>query len=262
MDVLNHYIHRIIPFTQALITAVVGAGIVVLLTRYVARLFADRVNAQVLLLVRTIVLYLGLLIVGVCTLSQMGINVSAFMGAAGIAGIAIGFAAQTTIANIISGIFIVCERSFAIGDVVSCDGVTGSVESVGVLAVVLRTQDGLLVRVPNESFVRGRVMNITYYGTHQLELEASVPVEVNETQIKSILMASLRTIDRIERDPKPKILEHGIALDLPTKRRFMVMKVLCWVKPQDLDDVLDAFIKEAKGRCDSASIELAVKKLS
>src|SRR3990167_1958779 len=75
------------------------------------------------------------------TLQSVGVDISALITAAGIAGVAIGFAAQTSFTNIISGIMLVIERSFKVGDVIVCDGVQGTIESIGLLSFLLRTID-------------------------------------------------------------------------------------------------------------------------
>ncbi len=89
------------------------------------------------------------LITLVLILSEVGINVSALLAGFGIAGIAIAFAAQSFIKDIISGFVIAMENQYNVGDVVSCGGVTGVVEAMNLRRTTLRDLDGILHLVPN-----------------------------------------------------------------------------------------------------------------
>ena len=82
-------------------------------------------------------------------LPELGINIGALLVGVGIAGIAIGFGAQTLVRDMLNGLFILIENQFGIGDVVSVGGVTGRVEEVNLRRTVLRDLDGTVHSVPN-----------------------------------------------------------------------------------------------------------------
>ena len=97
----------------------------------------------------------------ILALRAVGVDLISVLGAAGVAGIAIGFAAQTVLSNLISGIFIMSERSIRLGDYITTDSISGTVESVNLLSVTLRQVDNATVRIPCESLVKSPVINIT-----------------------------------------------------------------------------------------------------
>ena len=82
--------------------------------------------------------------------------------AAGLLTVALGFAAQTSASNLISGLFLLGERPFVVGDVIRlASGITGEVVGIDLLSVKIRTFDNLLVRVPNETLLKSELTNLT-----------------------------------------------------------------------------------------------------
>jgi small-conductance mechanosensitive channel len=84
-------------------------------------------------------------------LSSVGLDVAPLLASAGIAGIAIGFGAQTIIRDFLSGVFMILENQYGVGDVVTVNGVTGTVEDVGLRITTIRDFDGTVWYVANGS---------------------------------------------------------------------------------------------------------------
>ena len=82
-------------------------------------------------------------------LPELGVNVTPILASVGIAGIALGFGAQSLVKDVISGLFILLENQYSKGDVVTVAGTTGLVEEVGLRRTVLRDLDGVVHHVPN-----------------------------------------------------------------------------------------------------------------
>jgi len=82
-------------------------------------------------------------------LPELGVNVTPILASVGIAGIALGFGAQSLVKDVISGLFILVENQYSKGDVVTVAGTTGLVEEVGLRRTVLRDLDGIVHHVPN-----------------------------------------------------------------------------------------------------------------
>jgi len=77
-----------------------------------------RFSEQTVMLVRKTILYTGVVLVATLALLDMGFKIGPLLGAAGVVGIAVGFASQTSVSNIISGLFLVSEKPFSVGDVI------------------------------------------------------------------------------------------------------------------------------------------------
>lgn len=157
--------------------------------------------------------YTGYTLVVLMATKRAGFDVSALLGAAGIAGIAIGFAAQTSVANIISGLFLFSEKLFKEGDILQVDTVTGIVETVDLMCVRIRTFDGRLVRVPNETLIKTNIINISYFPQRRFDLWLTLP---NECDL-AVAMESLRKVLDSEplalKEPAPVLVLDAITPD-------------------------------------------------
>ena len=87
-------------------------------------------------------------IVAIMVLSEVGLDVGALLATAGVAGLAIGFGAQTLVKDVIGGIFLLFDDIIHVGDLVSVGGTTGTVEEIGVRLVKVRKFNGELVMIP------------------------------------------------------------------------------------------------------------------
>ncbi len=176
-----------LPILKAVALLIIGLPTIVWLSQFLQKKLAKRLGKHLSLLIRHLGFYGGIIVIILMALSQLGFNVTALLGAAGIFGVTIGFASQTSISNIISGIFILLERSFKIGDIIDCQQATGTVQSIDLLSVQLKTNDGKLVRVPNEIVLKNIITNKTFYPYRRLSFYAVVRQEnsINEV-LKSI----------------------------------------------------------------------------
>jgi small conductance mechanosensitive channel len=84
----------------------------------------------------------------IMVLSEVGLDVGALLATAGVAGLAIGFGAQTLVKDVISGVFLLFDDLIHVGDLVTVGGRTGTVEEIGVRLIKVRTFDGELVMIP------------------------------------------------------------------------------------------------------------------
>ncbi|MBU4298958.1 mechanosensitive ion channel family protein, partial [Patescibacteria group bacterium] len=89
------------------------------------------------------------LIAGLMILQEFGIAIAPILAAAGIAGLAFGFGGQYLIRDLISGLFIIFENQYRVGDVVCFDGTCGLVEDISVRMTTLRDLDGIVHHVPH-----------------------------------------------------------------------------------------------------------------
>lgn len=107
-------------------------------------------------------------------LGLFGIKLSAIWGAAGIAGVAIGFAAQTSVSNLISGLFVVTDKAMKIGDFIEVDGISGTVDTIGIISIKIHTVDNQLVRIPNSTIINSKLTNYSALPYRRYVFETSV----------------------------------------------------------------------------------------
>jgi small conductance mechanosensitive channel len=94
---------------------------------------------------KVIILFVGLMII----LEKIGVNIAPLLASAGIAGLAVGFGAQSLVKDVISGFFILTEDQFGVGDVIEVDTKLGLVERMNLRITQLRNQHGQLITIPN-----------------------------------------------------------------------------------------------------------------
>lgn len=87
----------------------------------------------------------------VAALARVGVNVAPILASAGVVGIAVGFGAQTIVRDFLSGVFMVMENQYGVGDLITVSGITGTVEDVGLRITRLRDAEGTIWYVTNGS---------------------------------------------------------------------------------------------------------------
>lgn len=154
-------------------------------------------------LLRRTVLYLGMGILTVDILREMDFKLTALLGSAGIAGMAIGFAFKTSISNIISGLFVAFESPFSVGDYIQVDQMRGEVLSFDLLAVKIRSSENNYIRIPNEQLIKTPVINFTRFDTHRIDIKVSVGYEDDLKQVEEILLSIASDDPMLLSEPSP-----------------------------------------------------------
>lgn len=145
--------------------------------RLLRRLKLARLDAQRAMLLRRAISFAIIAGAGVAILHLLGLGLTPLLGAAGVLTIALGFASQTSVSNVISGFFLIGERPFVVGDFVEVEGTRGTVISIDMMSVQLRTIDNLMVRIPNETMLKTKVVNYTRFPVRRIDLKIGLAFE-------------------------------------------------------------------------------------
>jgi len=223
-----------------------GFLLVRLLIVSVQRVIMKKATPQRRMLVRKAIAYAGFVIVLMTVLAELGVKLTAILGAAGIVGIAVGFASQTSVSNIISGLFLISEKPFAVGDVIRIGTTTGIIQSIDLLSIKLRTFDNLFVRIPNEKILSSEVTNITRFPIRRMDIMIQVSYRENLDRVREVLAEVARANRYCLDEPAPVILatelkENGVELLFGlwfSKADFLSLK------NSILQDVLERFRAE------------------
>lgn len=173
---------------KAILLFIIGFIIANLLSTAVVKLAKHKMTAHGQLFLKRSVFYSILVLVTISALDNVGIDLSILLGAAGIFTVAIGFASQTSVSNLISGIFLMIERPFSITDVIKVNDITGEVISIDLLSVKLRTFDNLFVRIPNESMIKSAVTTLTKYPIRRADLKIGIAYKEDIEKVRKILL--------------------------------------------------------------------------
>ena len=196
-------VDTLIRLATALLFGVVAFVLLKLVVFLLARVLRKRMSDQSVMVIRKLITYFGLTIILLVVLANLGVSLATILGAAGIAGIALGFAAQTSVGNVISGLFLMSEKSFGVGDVINVGETTGIVQSIDLLSVKLRTFDNRYVRLPNETLIKTELKNITRFPIRRLDIKFRVPHNTDLGRLKQILLAVAAANRNCLDDPEP-----------------------------------------------------------
>ncbi|MCC5888788.1 MAG: mechanosensitive ion channel family protein [Gammaproteobacteria bacterium] len=202
-------IDRMLDIAKALLILVVGLMLARVAARTTERLLLPHQDRQAAMLARKGVFWFLTALVAVTAMHQLGFNLGVLLGAAGILTVAIGFASQTSASNLISGMFLLGEKPFAVGDMITVGDVTGEVLSIDALSVKLRTFDNIFVRIPNESILKDRVRTISKFPIRRFDLKLTVGFEEDLTQLETVLRAASDANKVALQEPKPLFMLLG-----------------------------------------------------
>ncbi|MDI3503644.1 MAG: hypothetical protein PWP64_580 [Candidatus Cloacimonadota bacterium] len=247
---------RISLIVRVVLILVIGIPVVKLIGKIVARLIKGKLSIQSEVLVLRTVKYVLLLIILVMVLNEFGFKISAILGAAGIFGVAIGFASQTSISNIISGIFLISEKPFVISDLVEVNGNVGVVESIDLLSIKLKTFDGRFVRIPNESMIKNDVINLTRYDIRRAQIVVGVAYKEDIRKVMDILKDIADNMPDALKDPAPLLLLNEFGSS------SINISFGVWTSTSNVYNMKTQLILAVKERFDQEGIEIPFPHLS
>lgn len=188
-------------------------------------------------------------------LSLFGINLKAIWGAAGIAGVAIGFAAQTSVSNLISGLFVLTEGSIHVGDTIIVGDVTGIVDEVKLLSVRVHTYDNQMVRIPNSTIINSNLTNNSYHNKRRLTLKVGVDYSTDMRKALETLQKAPSLCSTVLEDPAPAVWFDGFDAS------SINLVVAVWFKPVDFLQTKNDLYIAIKQVLDEAGISIPFNQL-
>ncbi len=237
----------VVTAIEVVVILVVGVGLSVFVRR---RLAFRKLSAQHAFLLRRTVSYLLMGVAIAWSLRLLGLDLSVLLGAAGILTVAIGFASQTSASNLISGLFLMGEQPFVVGDFITVGDTTGEVLSIDLMSVKLRTFDNLQVRIPNETMLKSNVTTLTKFPIRRVDLKIGVAYKEDLERVRDLLMGIADRNPICLTEPAPLFIFLGYG-DSSLNFQFSV-----WGTRENFLDLRNAMYLEIKAAFDEAGIEI------
>jgi len=234
----------------------VGIPLVLWLSGWARRRIEKRYTPQHGLIAGKIVLYGGLATIILSLMRLFELPLSHLLGAAGIVGIAIGFASQTSVSNIISGMFLVAERPFSVNDVITVGDVTGQVLSIDTLSIKIRTFDNKFVRIPNETIIKSQLTNITRFPIRRVDINVGVAYKEDMDRVRRILLEIAHLHPLCLEKPEPLVIFTGYGSS------SLDMLFAVWTDKANWLTVKNNLMEQVKRRFDAEGIEIPFPHLS
>lgn len=180
-------------------------------------------------------------------------DISPLLGAAGIAGIALGFAAKESVGNFLGGLALYVDDTYTIGDFLEIDtGEAGTVVAVGIRSTTLRTRDNIDITLPNSMLNEERVVNLSApHGQTRLKIDVGVAYGTDIDLLEEVLIGIAADEASVPENPAPRTRFVGFgdsALDY---------RLVCWVKrPEHMGRVRHRLNREIYLRFADHGIEI------
>lgn len=241
---------RLWGLVRAVFMIVVGLATAKLASTAIKKIADKKMDTHRAMLLRRGSYYLILGLFLISALHQLGFNLSVLLGAAGIFSVALGFASQTSASNLISGLFLVAERPFTVGDVIRVGTTTGEVLSIDPLSVKLRTFDNLFVRIPNESLIKSEVTTLSRFPIRRVDVLVGVAYKEDLKKVRAILDEVADKNPLSLEEPKPRYMFQGFG-DSSLNIQYSV-----WAKRENFLDLKNSIYEEIKIAFDEQGVEI------
>jgi small-conductance mechanosensitive channel len=240
------------------ILIVITAGLIFIriLIALARRITRRHLTPQYAMLVRKGIKYTGFVVILFIVLNLLGVKIGALLGAAGIIGIAIGFASQTSMSNLISGLFLISEKPFEIGDVIKVGGNTGIILSIDLLSVKIKTFDNQYIRIPNQMLLASELTNITRFPIRRLDIKIAVAYKTDINHLKRVLREIAEANPCCLDEPEPLI----VFTDFGDSGLQFLYGV--WFYKTDYLTLKNSIMQEIKERFEDEGIEIPFPHLS
>jgi small conductance mechanosensitive channel len=164
-------------------------------------------------------------------LATMGVDINALIAALGLTSLAIGLALKDTIENAITGVLLLIQRPFKIGDVIQVASVTGTVADVAIRTTKIKSTDGLHVLIPNRHVYDAVITNWSYYPTRRVTMTVGVAYETDLAQAYRALSDAIAATPGVLAEPALTVSFEGF------DESSIRMALRFWIAWQDTNAV-------------------------
>lgn len=197
--------------------------------------------------------YYGVVILAILTaLAQLGINVAALLAGLGIFGFALGFALQDVSKNFISGLLMLIQKPFSVGETVQIDQYTGTVKDIQITATQLETLDGQVVFIPSAMVYTNPIVNISRATSRRIDLLIGVAYDSDLEKVRQVALEAIAKVTGLKEDTPPVV-------NFNTFGSYAIqITLLFWIDTSqtDVPTAKDAGLSLVKAAFEQAGIEI------
>lgn len=196
---------------------------------------------------KSILVFLSIIMAG----GQIGINIGAMLAGFGVAGIAIGFAAQDSLANTIAGFLIFWDKPFEVKDWITVADQYGQVTRITLRSTRIRTPNNTYVVIPNKSVIDTVLVNHSKHGATRIEIPVGIAYKENILDARKAILKKMEEIEGVLKDPAPDV----VVTQLGSSSVDMIVRV--WIADaKDEKPVFFKVMETSKLALDAAAIEI------
>jgi small-conductance mechanosensitive channel len=249
IDFFNIY-SQYTTIIKAILILVVGLIAARIVSNISGKVTSSRFGSHIGTVTKNIVLYVFVLSTIFAFLGTFDIDLTGVLATAGIVGIAIGFAAQTSVSNIISGFFLIADKPFEIGEAIDIDGQSGHVLDIGLMSTRIRTFDNRYLRLPNSMVANARIVNLSRYEIRRLDIQVGIAY-------KEKISKAIEALDKVIKSNEKILLEPDPLINITRFGDSSIdFEIRVWIQRSDLFTVRSELIMSIKEAFDEAGIEI------
>ncbi len=240
--------------TRAILT--VSSKLITAMSRDTSRFKTMDVRTEPLLIISSKIVLM--IICAYLVLVIWGINPVGLLASAGIVGIAVGFAAKDTLANLFSGVFILADRPYKLGDYINLDsGERGKVTHIGIRSTRLLTRDDIEVTIPNGLIGNQKIVNENGGPGHSMRIRLNLQCayEADLENVERVLMNLVNSHDDVMQHPSPRVRFRGFG------DSGINLQLMGWInEPEDRGRISHTLYKEIHSAFRKHNLEIPYPK--
>ena len=224
---MQSYFDQFITFFIAGTPKLFAALVIFVLSLYLARLISNllkrvlqkrRAPVGVIQLLGQLVLW-SIIVAGTITALQQFFEVTAFVASLGILGFTIGFALQDILKNFASGVIILLQQPFHVGETIGVKGFDGTVLAIDLRATEMRAADGRVVILPNADVLANPIINYSRANHRRVELSLNLSHTTEPGTVRQIVLDAVQNVPGYIDEPEPVIVfnsltDHALELNV------------------------------------------------
>jgi small conductance mechanosensitive channel len=211
---------------------------------------SKKINGLMAQFILKIVSVLGWIVVLLIVLDQLGVNLAPIIAGLGVTGFILGFAFQESIGNLLSGVMIVLNSPFRIGDYVDVGSFGGTVKDMDMMCITLATPDNKRIILANKLVWGQAIINYSYTESRRVEMGVSVAYGSDIEKAKAIIRDILSAYPEVLLDPSPSVEVNKL------NSSSVDLVVRPWTKPEDYWTVYFRFQQEILEKFIGAGISI------
>src|SRR5215212_9245431 len=215
---MQPYVDQLIAFFISGTPKLLSALIIFVLSLYFARLISNvlrrvlqkrRAPAGVVQLLGELVLW-SIIVAGTITALQQFVEVTAFLAGLGILGFTIGFALQDIMKNFASGVILLLQQPFHVGEMIGVKGFDGTVLAIDLRATEIRAADGRVVILPNADVLANPIINYSRAHERRVEFSFNLPHASDPRAVQQIVLEAIQSVEGYVDTPAPVIVLNNV----------------------------------------------------
>jgi small-conductance mechanosensitive channel len=241
---------QVINIFRAVLIVIAGFIIARIVSRFLVRAMKGKLDVHRQMLLQRGSYYIIVAIFLTTALVQLGFDLGILVGTAGILTVALAFASQTSMSNLISGLFLIAENPFQVGDLLQVGTTVGEVLEIDLLSVKLRKFDNTFVRLPNETLIKSEIATLTKYPIRRVDLTLHVAYKEDIGRVRDILVDLARKNPLSLEEPEPLFIFRGFG------ESALEIQFSPWALGENFLALKNSIQEEIKEAFDEAGIEI------